>query len=209
VLELRPLAYDHPDVAFLVASVQREYVQRYGGEDATPVDPAEFAPPRGFFTVGYLAGRPVACGGWRARDGGDDDEALRDGDAEIKRMFVLVSHRGRGYARAVLAELERTAAAAGRRRAVLETGTSQPEAIGLYTSAGYVRTATFGIYRESPRSRCFAKRLEAGPPCVPDRYLASVSPRPPVGQTRSAVAGITQSAKDASADDGAAEGGHP
>ena len=51
-------------------------------------------------------------------------------------MFVLAAP-GAGYGRAVLAELERTAAAAGRRRVVLETGTRQPEAIALYTSGGY------------------------------------------------------------------------
>jgi GNAT superfamily N-acetyltransferase len=158
VLELRAVGYDHPDVAVLVAAVQREYVQRYGDEDATPVEPAEFAPPHGFFTVGYVAGRPVACGGWRARDG-RSDESLRDGDAEVKRMFVRAEHRGRGHGRAVLAELERAAAAAGRRRVVLETGTRQPEAIALYTSAGYVPTATFGLYRHSPNCRCYAKIL--------------------------------------------------
>jgi len=96
--------------------------------------------------------------GWRARDGGSDP-ALRDGDAEVKRMFVHAAHRGRGHARAVLAELERTAAAAGRRRAVLETGTRQPEAMALYTSAGYRPTARFGVYRDSPNSRCYAKIL--------------------------------------------------
>jgi GNAT superfamily N-acetyltransferase len=158
VLELRAVGYDHPDVAVLVAAVQREYVQRYGDEDATPVEPAEFAPPRGFFTVGYVAGTPVACGGWRARDGRSDDP-LRDGDAEVKRMFVHAAHRGRGYGRRVLAELERTAAAAGRRRAVLETGTRQPEAVALYTGAGYGPMATFGVYRHSPNSRCYAKIL--------------------------------------------------
>jgi len=177
VLELRPATYDDPDAALLVAAVQREYVLRYGGHDATPVDPVEFAPPNGLFVVGYAAGEPVACGGWRARDPGrsrDRDsvcagsgaavppaeaDALRDGDAEVKRMFVLAGHRGRGHARAVLAELERSAAAAGRRRAVLETGTRQPEAIALYTSSGYVPMTTFGVYRDSPSCRCFAKAL--------------------------------------------------
>ena len=87
------------------------------------------------------------------------ESVLRDGDAEVKRMFVAAAHRGRGHARAVLAELERSAAAAGRRRAVLETGTRQPEAIALYTSAGYAPIATFGVYRDSPNCRCFAKVL--------------------------------------------------
>ncbi len=158
VLELRAVAYGHPDVAPLVAAVQREYVTRYGEEDVTPVDPAEFAPPRGFFTVGYVAGEPVACGGWRARDDGPGG-SLRDGDAEVKRMFVLEAHRGRGYARAVLAELERTAAARGRRRAVLETGTAQPEAVALYASSGYAPVPGFGVYRHSPNSRYYGKIL--------------------------------------------------
>ena len=159
MLELRPSAYDHPDASHLVAAVQREYVNRYGGEDATPVNPATFAPPHGFFTVGYVQGEPVACGGWRARDA-EPGQPLREGDAEIKRMFVQVGHRGRGHARAVLGELERTAAAAGRRRLVLETGTRQPEAIALYTSAGYLPIARFGVYREAPGCRCFAKILQ-------------------------------------------------
>jgi ribosomal protein S18 acetylase RimI-like enzyme len=159
VLELHVRAYEHPDVTLLVAAVQWEYVQRYGDGDATPVDPAEFAPPHGFFIVGYVAGTPVACGGWRAGDV-EPGQPLRDGDAEIKRMFVLVGHRGRGHARAVLGELDRAAAAAGRQRAVLETGTRQPEAIALYTSAGYVRMASFGVYRDSPNCWCFAKILQ-------------------------------------------------
>jgi GNAT superfamily N-acetyltransferase len=156
VLELRRRAYEHPDVTLLVAAVQWEYVQRYGDGDATPVDPAEFAPPHGFLTVGYVAGAPVACGGWRSRDAVQYDP-LRDGDAEIKRMFVLVTRRGLGYARAVLGELEHTAARAGRRRTVLETGLQQPEAMALYMSAGYTTMGGFGVYRHSPNSRYFAK----------------------------------------------------
>ena len=174
MLELRVVPYDHRDAAVLIAAVQREYVNRYGGEDATPVEPAEFAPPRGHFVVGYVAGGPVACGGWRAHDvvdgctrgsapggadaaGGGPYRALQIGDAEVKRMFVVPEHRGRGHARAVLAELERTAVAAGHRRTVLETGTRQPEAIALYVASGYTPIAPFGTYRDSPNCRCFAK----------------------------------------------------
>ncbi|WP_141279752.1 GNAT family N-acetyltransferase [Pseudonocardia hydrocarbonoxydans] len=157
-MELRPTRFDHPDSLRLIAEVQQVYRERYGGEDDTPVDASEFAAPRGFFLVGYLDGAAVACGGWRARDGGEDPE-IRDGDAEIKRMFVTAAHRGRGYARAVLAELERTAAAAGRARVVLETGTLQPEAIALYTSEGYAPMPNFGTYRCEPNSRCYAKSL--------------------------------------------------
>ena len=158
MLELRPTRFDHPDSLRLIAAVQQVYRERYGGEDDTPVDASEFAAPRGFFLVGYLDGAPVACGGWRARDGGEDPE-IRDGDAEIKRMFVDAPHRGRGYARAVLAELERTAAAAGRARVVLETGTLQPGAFAPYAGEGYAPMPNFGTYRCEPNSRCYAKTL--------------------------------------------------
>jgi GNAT superfamily N-acetyltransferase len=156
VLELRPTSFDHPDAVQLIAEVQQVYVERYGGEDATVIDPREFDAPGGLFVVGYVGGEPVACGGWRKRNAGESD-ALRDGDAEVKRMYVATAHRGKGYARAVLAELERTAAAAGLQRVVLETGTEQPEAIALYTSAGYTPMPAFGTYADSPTSRYFAK----------------------------------------------------
>jgi GNAT superfamily N-acetyltransferase len=164
-LELSVVSYDHPDAVALVEAVQLVYVERYGGIDATPVDPAEFAPPTGMFLVGYLNGAPVCCGGWRTysacADGDSDGEADADADAdaELKRMYVVDQARGRGFARRLLAELERTAMAAGARRMVLETGTRQPEAIGLYRSAGYQPIPAFGVYRCAPRSRYFGKPL--------------------------------------------------
>ena len=44
-------------------------------------------------------------------------------------------------------------------RMVLETGDAQPEAIALYTRAGYVPVEKFGYYRGSPRSVSMAKSL--------------------------------------------------
>ncbi|TNC20309.1 GNAT family N-acetyltransferase [Amycolatopsis alkalitolerans] len=154
-MDLRVTPFDHPDAVKLIDGVQREYVTRYGGPDETPVDPAEFALPQGIFLVGYLDGVPVACGGWRAH------ETPRPGDAEIKRMYVVESARGKGFARAVLAELERTAREAGHRRAVLETGMKQPEALALYESSGYVGIRGFGHYRHETLSRYYGKELLA------------------------------------------------
>jgi GNAT superfamily N-acetyltransferase len=156
-MDIRVVAYDHPDAAKLIAEVQQEYVVRYGDPDVTPVDPADFAASRGVFLVGYVDDVPIACGAWRAHDGPAPE--FQPGDAELKRMFVTASARGRGFARAILAELERTAAAAGRRRAVLETGTRQPEALTLYRSSGYRAIENFGVYQNEPESRCFAKDL--------------------------------------------------
>ncbi|RKT57106.1 GNAT family N-acetyltransferase [Saccharothrix australiensis] len=156
-MELCTRAYGHPDAVRLIARLQQVFVVRYGDEDVTPVDPAQFAAPRGHFVVGYLDREPVACGGWRAHDVAVD--SIRPGDAEIKRMYTVDSVRGKGFARVVLAGLESAARAAGRTRMVLETGTRQPEAIGLYESSGYRPIDNFGVYRHHPDSLCYAKEL--------------------------------------------------
>jgi GNAT superfamily N-acetyltransferase len=136
------LPYDHPDAARLIAAIQQDDVERYGGEDETPVESAEFAPPHGLFLVGYLDGVPVACGGWRARGA----------DAELKRMYVVPAARRGGFGRALLAELERTAFAAGHRRLILETGTKNTEALALYRAVGYTAVPRFGYYADDPDS---------------------------------------------------------
>jgi ribosomal protein S18 acetylase RimI-like enzyme len=155
-VECRTRTLNHPDALELILALQQEYVRRYGGEDDTPTDVGEFVAPRGTFIVGYLDRTVVACGGWRACEPGLE---FAEGDAEIKRMYVVPAARGRGLSRILLVELERRAVAAGRRRLVLETGIRQPEAIGLYTSSGYSEIPQFGMYRGDPRSRCFGKLL--------------------------------------------------
>lgn len=155
-LDLRRVGYTHPDAAALVDRVQAEYVERYGGPDETPIEATYFDPPRGLFLVGYLDGAPVATGGWR-----ESPVRALDGHsaAEIKRMYVVPEARRRGLSRAVLSELERTAAAAGHDLMVLETGLKQPEAISLYLSAGYAPIPGFGHYCGDELSRHFGKRI--------------------------------------------------
>lgn len=147
------------DAARLVEEVQLEYVARYGGRDDTPLEPGYFEPPVGAFFVGYLEGVAVATGAWRRRT---DVQALgSSATAEIKRMYVAPAGRGRGLARAMLRHLEGSAAAAGARVMILETGTAQPEALALYASAGYGVIPGFGYYRDSPQNRCLARVLPA------------------------------------------------
>ncbi|MCT9079953.1 GNAT family N-acetyltransferase [Streptomyces fulvoviolaceus] len=158
-MHIRQVPFDHPDAVKLDEEVQAEYHARYGdGGDATFVAPADFDPPNGVYLIAYdETDRPVATGGWRAQD--MNDEGNLDGDAEVKRMYVIDAMRGRGLARRILAALEGDARAAGRSRMVLETGTEQPEAIALYTSSGYELCEKFGHYRFHEESRCFAKGL--------------------------------------------------
>ncbi|MFF8592607.1 GNAT family N-acetyltransferase [Streptomyces sp. NPDC015220] len=156
---IRPVPFDHPDAVKLNDEVQAEYHVRYGdGGDATVLDTADFRPPNGVYLIAYDEdGTPVATGGWRSQD--ENGEGNEDGDAELKRMFVVASMRGRGLARRILAALEEDARAAGRVRMVLETGTKQPEAVALYVSSGYQPCAKFGYYRFHEESLCYAKAL--------------------------------------------------
>ncbi|MEU1409397.1 GNAT family N-acetyltransferase [Streptomyces sp. NPDC005728] len=158
-MNIRRVRFDHPDAVKLNDEVQAEYQLRYGdGGDATILDATDFEPPLGLYLIAYDADdRPVATGGWRSQD--RNEEGNEDGDAELKRMFVVAEMRGRGLARRMLTALEEDARSAGRVRMVLETGAKQPEAIALYASSGYEPCVKFGYYRHYEDSRCYAKQL--------------------------------------------------
>ena len=147
---LEAVPFDSALAATLVAEVQQEYVKRYGGHDETPVDTTEFVPPSGRFLVARVGAVAIGCAGMRRHD---------EHTVEVKRMFVRPEHRRRGHARRLLAAIEDIARALGYRRVILETGLAQPEAIALYTSAGYTPIEGFGHYRDAPLSRSFGRDL--------------------------------------------------
>jgi GNAT superfamily N-acetyltransferase len=134
----------------LIKELQGESSERYGGPDETPVDPAEFADPHGAFFVASYDIELVGCVGMRRHS---------DSDAELKRMYIRRPFRGCGWSRELLRLVETEARAQGFVRVILETGTPQPEAIGLYESSGYESIPGFGHYRDEPLNRCFAKNL--------------------------------------------------
>lgn len=98
----------------------------------------------------YLDDVPVGCGCFKPFDA----DAV-----EIKRMFVQQGARGKGISAKVLTELETWARELGFAYTVLETGSKQVEALGLYPKAGYVLTANYGPYTDLPDSICFRKAL--------------------------------------------------
>jgi GNAT superfamily N-acetyltransferase len=148
-----PEPFDSPDVQALVTAQQEEMRGLYAGEaDIGPAREASmFVPPDGvFLVVRDDDGAAVACGGLARFD------AER---AELKRMYALPAVRGRGLGRRVLVELEAAARDLGYRGIVLETGDLQPEALGLYRSAGYERIPCYPPYDSRALSLCFEKRL--------------------------------------------------
>lgn len=140
------------DALRLIDTLNAELSATYPEPGATHfrLDEDEVAGERGALLVASLDGEAVGCGAVRRLD---------DGDAELKRMYVVPRFRGLGVSRAVLHALEAQARALGARRVVLETGVRQIAALGLYERAGYARVPAFGEYVDSPLSVCMARAL--------------------------------------------------
>jgi putative acetyltransferase len=100
---------------------------------------AIFQPHIRFF-IARIAGAPAGCGG----------VALYDGFAEVKRMYVRESVRGRGVAPAILAAIEQATRDAGYALLRLETGDQQHAAIAFYERSGFTRCGVFGDYATKP-----------------------------------------------------------
>jgi GNAT superfamily N-acetyltransferase len=135
MLDFRPCPADEEPAAALLAAMRVEMAELYDGLDLDdPSMPAAGAAELGVFIVGYEEDRPV-CGGGIKR--------LPDGACEIKRMFVVPDARGRGVARALLAELELRARHLGYACARLDTGPRQPVSQRLFAAVGYRPIANF------------------------------------------------------------------
>jgi GNAT superfamily N-acetyltransferase len=140
VVKVERVFWDDADVQRLAVAQQAEIRARYGGkgEPGTP-------PSASDVSVVVVArgedGVAVGCGALRAL-GGDV--------AEVKRMYVDPAARGRGVSKAVLASLEDAAREHGWTTLRLETGPLQPDAVGLYTGAGYWPIDAFGAYVDDP-----------------------------------------------------------
>ncbi len=100
--------------------------------------------------VVWIDGERAGCGCFKP---------YSDNTVEMKRIFVPKRFRGRGVARAVMAELEAWARELGYAVAILETGILQPEAIRLYEAAGYERIPNYPPYENVVESVSYRKML--------------------------------------------------
>ena len=98
-----------------------------------------FQPNIRFFVV-RLDSVAVACGGI----------GFHDGYAELKRMYAKPEVRGKGVAKALLAQLEAEARDAGVMVVRIETGNLQLEAMRFYEREGYAKCGAFGLYAALP-----------------------------------------------------------
>ena len=133
----------------LVDELESELAAVYPDESRHGYDVAKLLARGVAFFVVRVDGEAVGCGGVQI-----------EGDhAELKRMFVRPSHRGRALSSALIAKLEEVARAAGARVVRLETGVHQREALALYERLGFRKIAPFLPYFPDPLSVCMEKDL--------------------------------------------------
>lgn len=138
------------DVRQLIQLLDESQVHLYPAESnhLTPVE--RLCAETVTFLVARISGQAVGCGAY----------LIEPGYGEIKRMFVLSEFRGKGIGQRILVELEARMRAVGLTLVRLETGVRQPEALGLYASAGYRQRGPFGNYSEDPWSVFLEKSLQ-------------------------------------------------
>ena len=142
-ITIEPATSATGDVRALVGELDAELLVDYPPEQRHGLSIDAIFQPHVRFFVARLDGAAAGCGG----------VALLDGYAEVKRMYVRPSVRGRGVAAALLARLESEARDSGRDLLRLETGDRQLDAIRLYERAGFRRCDAFGAYASMPAHR--------------------------------------------------------
>jgi putative acetyltransferase len=133
----------------LVELLDKELWSRYPSSQAT-YDQFNKIENNNTVVVIYDSDMPIACGCFKKID---------DITAEIKRMFVMQSHRGKGISKLIMNELEQWAQQLGFKRLILETAEKQPEAIGLYYKCGFKKIENYGPYVAFSQSLCMEKLI--------------------------------------------------
>lgn len=134
----------------LVEELDTELMSRYETSSVHGVNAKDFIAAGGKFFVMKIDEDYVGCGALRPID---------SSSAEIKRIFVRKTFRGKGFSKHMINHLESLAINLGYSQILVETGDRQPEAQSLFRSNGYFQIQPFGEYVDDPHSICFKKKL--------------------------------------------------
>ena len=137
------------DFQKLISHLDNELYDRYGElqNEYNKYNKIEFNEN---VVIAYNEEIPIGCGCFKEYE----EETV-----EIKRMFVNKNYRGRGISKVILSRLENIAFEKGYKKAILETGIKQLEAVGLYSKQGYKKIENYGQYAGMESSICMLKRL--------------------------------------------------
>ena len=162
LLSLEQLEHPTDEAQRLVSDLETELAGQFESHQRHGLSLDRLFRPNIRFFLARLNKEAIGCGGI----------AFEDGFAEVKRMYVRPTVRGKGVAQAILAHLEVEARQRGYSRLLLETGDVLSAAIRLYERAGFKRCDAFGAYVKLPprsieRSFFFEKSITAQPGAAP------------------------------------------
>src|SRR6266508_2638867 len=126
-----------PDVTKLIRDLDQMFHRLYPAESNHLVDIETLAAPDIHFFVARRDGDALACGALWHRD---------PAYGEIKRIYVRPEARGLKLSKLIMARLEQDAGEHGLKAMKLETGTRQPEALGLFAKWGFRRCEPYADY---------------------------------------------------------------
>lgn len=150
-LTLQPANPASPRAVALIEELDGYLAGLYPAESNHGLSVQALLDPSVRFFLATYAGVIVGCGAFKF---------LAPDVAEIKRMFVLPTHRGCGHGRMILVQLEDAARSAGVVWLRLETGIYQPEAIALYERCGFTRIPPFADYWDDPLCLFYEKTIK-------------------------------------------------
>jgi putative acetyltransferase len=126
-----------PDVVKLVRDLDAMFHDLYPAESNHLVDIETLAKPDIHFFVVRRSGEAIGTGALWHRD---------PAYGEIKRIYVRPEARGLKLSKLIMARLEEDAREHGLKAMKLETGTLQPEALGLFAKWGFTRCGPYADY---------------------------------------------------------------
>jgi len=140
-----------PDVVKLVRDLDAMFHDLYPAESNHLVDIETLAKSDIHFYVVRRSGEAIGTGALWHRD---------PHYGEIKRIYVTPQARGLKLGKLILEAIEDNARQHGFATIKLETGTLQPEALGLFAKCGFVTCGPFADYpTDDPYSVFMEKRL--------------------------------------------------
>jgi ribosomal protein S18 acetylase RimI-like enzyme len=120
-----------------------------GFEDELASLPGKYSTPSGGVFIATKRGDPVGCVAFRP---------LKDGDCEMKRLYLRPAARGEQLGRRLAVHVCEAARGAGYRRICLDTIDSMRAAIALYESLGFREIAPY-VFNPIAGAKYFAREL--------------------------------------------------